>query len=500
MPQRVTLVMFIVGSVVIFAAISLFSRGADYQVIFAGLTPEDAAAISNRLRDDHIPFQYDTGRGAVLVPAGRINEARQILVAVGLPKGDAVKGYELFNDIPWGQPEFIQRVNKQRAMIGDLENRIGRYNGVAKASVVFSVPDDDPFTRSARNAKATVTLMMKSGKKPNRGLISTIRHTVAAADPKLDLRNVAVMDADGNVYAGFQMENDAMGMTGEQLTHQAQVENYWTDKAQSLLDEVLGPNRAVVRVAAELNFDATVKETIRMADPLTKQRMVSTDKSKNYTPNVGGPVGAAETKPGTVTGDIRRSTVSVEADKKETTEVYDTGATETKEVVRVEQQMGLLKRLTVAVMIAKGEKARTDEEKTELEEAVKQAVGFVERRDRITLKEVEFPKEEAPAEAGGLALGDYQKLFGEYGPTLAAVFGLLVLLVVFAKLMRRLTAPPPALELAVRSMTGAAAMAHEERIDPRVLAAEQAKKQVEVTKTVMDNAEQATQIIRSLLK
>lgn len=495
--QRVTLAAFVIGSVALFLLVSLWSGGADYRLLAGGLTAEDAAEAAAKLNDDRIPYRYEAGRGALLVPAGRLEEARRTLLAAGLPKGGGTVGFELFDKGNFAVPEFVQRINKLRAITGELERKIAELDGVNKASVTISIPDDDPFARNQRDATATVALTMARGRRPRAGLIAAVRHLVASAEGKLDVRNVAVTDSAGNMYAGFQGGAGPLGLTGEQLAYRMQVENRYEDKAQTMLDEVLGPGNAVVRVTAELNFDAAVSEEVTRTDPLTKEKTTKVDKSRGFDATPRGPTGAADTPVGGKTQGVSERLPTSEKNTKETREVFDTEATELKRVKRVEQAVGALKRLSVAVTIAQGEKPRSKTELDELKKLVSQAVGLSEKRgDLLALFETPFPKPEVEKAKAGFAAANLEEYWGRYGSTALSVAALVVMLFVFLRLMKRLAAPPPALEVAVREANAPGAS----NAAPEQQALEQVQKREEASKLVMEHADQATQIIRSMLK
>src|SRR5512137_1227714 len=82
--QRVTLIMFVGATVVLIGLLSFWSSRPDYVPVAGGLTPEEVASASAKLRDSQIPFRYEAGRGTLTVPSGRLDDARLLLTDLGL--------------------------------------------------------------------------------------------------------------------------------------------------------------------------------------------------------------------------------------------------------------------------------------------------------------------------------------------------------------------------------------------------------------------------------
>ena len=107
------------------------------------------------------------------------------------------------------------------------------------------------------------------------------------------------------------------GLSGSQMEVRQQVEQYLEDKAQTMLDGVLGPGKSIVRVTAELNFQQ-LERTSEMYDPNasrrfeakndTKATMHTTDKAQ---PTVTGSSPERTPRPmSRITNSTRRSSTS----------------------------------------------------------------------------------------------------------------------------------------------------------------------------------------------
>src|SRR3990167_8127180 len=114
----------ILGAVVIavvvggLLSLTTASKETSYKVLFSGLNQEDAGEVLAKLKDQRIPYKLSDDGGAILVPSSQVYEVRLTLAGEGLPRGGGV-GFEIFNQTSFGQTDFVQRLNYQRALQGD---------------------------------------------------------------------------------------------------------------------------------------------------------------------------------------------------------------------------------------------------------------------------------------------------------------------------------------------------------------------------------------------
>src|SRR5690554_4713996 len=102
-PMQIGAVALVLGVFALFVFIALFSK-VDYDVLFANLQPEDAAAVVTALQERGVPYQLAENGTAVLVPAEQVLETRIALASAGLPAGGVV-GFEIFNSTRIGETE-----------------------------------------------------------------------------------------------------------------------------------------------------------------------------------------------------------------------------------------------------------------------------------------------------------------------------------------------------------------------------------------------------------
>src|SRR5438445_5340845 len=151
------LVSFVAVGVVL--GVGYWAAQPDYRVLYAGLSVEDSAAITNKLQAQGVSYRLAAGGTTVLVAADQVQQRRLELAADGLPaKGG--KGFELFDQSPLGMTPFTQHVNYLRALQAELARTIMQIDPVISARVHIVRPDPSPFLRDQKPTTASVVLRL----------------------------------------------------------------------------------------------------------------------------------------------------------------------------------------------------------------------------------------------------------------------------------------------------------------------------------------------------
>src|SRR5215213_5952284 len=98
--QRLTLGILAISAVIVLVGFVTLSRPSDYQVAFANLKDEDAAAIVSKLKESKIPYEL-ADRGTIKVPTAQVQEVKLMIAASGAVKAGGGPGMEIF-----AQPQF----------------------------------------------------------------------------------------------------------------------------------------------------------------------------------------------------------------------------------------------------------------------------------------------------------------------------------------------------------------------------------------------------------
>lgn len=263
--QRVSVVL---GAGVVLAGLvglSLWSNRPDYALLYGKLEDTEAAKVMAALDDAKVPYQTSRGGAAILVPSDQVHRMRAQLAAKGIPRGGGV-GFEIFDKPNFGISDFVQRANYLRAVQGELERTISQIDLVESARVMVVMPENRLLVDSQKKPTASVFIRTTGNGILPASAVNSIRFLVANAVEGLQANSVSVVDNLGNVLSENQEDDSVAGMSNNQLTARRNYEQYLARKAESMLEKVLGPGQAIVRVAAEINWD-TVTRTEEKFDP-----------------------------------------------------------------------------------------------------------------------------------------------------------------------------------------------------------------------------------------
>jgi flagellar M-ring protein FliF len=290
--KRIALVLGTVGVMCAVLLIAFVGGRENYAVLFAELSPDDAQAISAKLKELKVPAQLEGSGTAILVPEGRVHELRLELAGDGLPRGGGV-GFELFDKTHLGTTEFEQRINNRRALEGELARTIGTIGAVQSARVHLVLPERSVFALHKEEASASVVLRLRSGRAFGKSEVSSVVHLVASAVPGLTEDRVSVVSAEGETLHRPRTDG-ALGSGELDEEHEREIAGGLEDRARELLERTVGPGHADVRVSVDLD-PSSHEHTDEKFDPKTtslRSEQKTIEKTTTDGPSVAGVPGA----------------------------------------------------------------------------------------------------------------------------------------------------------------------------------------------------------------
>ena len=278
--------------------VAWFSNRPDYKVLFAGLSGEDAAAVTQRLTELQSPFKLAQEGSAILVPADQALRLRLDMATAGLPSGGVV-GYEIFDQSTFGMTEFVQRLNFRRALQGELSRTINKFREIQSSRVHIAIPEKRLFEKESAVTTASVVIKLASGKRLKKEKVAGISHLIASSVEGLAPEDVTVVDTEGNVLAGAEPTDDAVALSSTQLDYKTAIEKSMENRLSSMLENIVGQGKVVTRVSAIIDF-SRVEKTEKKFDP-DSQVARSEQRSENRSTGAQasfGVVGAESNLPG----------------------------------------------------------------------------------------------------------------------------------------------------------------------------------------------------------
>ena len=168
--QRVYLGLGLAATLGVAAFFGHLMATPEYKPLMSGLEAADAQAITAELAAKKIPYLVGPDGTSITVPADQVDVARLEVASHDSPHSGRI-GFEIFDKVSWGQTEFDEKVNYQRALEGELERTIQTMSNVKSARVHLVMATDSVFMDRERGAKASVTLRLKRWKSnPSRDL------------------------------------------------------------------------------------------------------------------------------------------------------------------------------------------------------------------------------------------------------------------------------------------------------------------------------------------
>ncbi len=414
--RKILLALGVAAMAAAMVAIWMWGQQPDYRVLFSNFSDRDGGAIVAELEKMGIPYKYAEGGGAVLVPSTQVHDARLKLASQGLPKGGNV-GFELMENQRLGSSQFVEQINFQRAMEGELARSIESVSAVQAARVHLAMPKDSVFVSEQKSPTASVLLNLHPGCTLDPQQISAIVHLVASSVPELMPKNVTLVDQNGNLLSDAGRNAGSIsGMDPSQIKYVQELQQSVVRRIESIITPIVGPNNVRAEATADVDFSRSEQAVESYKPNQTPDAMVvrsqQTSESLNGVANPAGVPGALTNQPpAPATAPIvapdqaataNAATGPATSTRKDATYNYEVDKT----IQYVQQGGGGLKRLSVAVVVnhkrstdAEGKvvmKPLTAAEITQITNLVKDAMGFnAERGDSVNVVNTPFASPEA---------------------------------------------------------------------------------------------------------
>lgn len=378
----------------IFFALILWMNQPDFKVLYSNLSLEDANRVVQILEKDKIKYDLQNDGSTILVPADRVYDLRIRVAGEGSLVGQGI-GFEIFDEVKVGQTEFVQKINYQRALQGELSRTIAEFPDVESARIHLVVPHRSLFIEEEQKPSASVVLTLAEGKKMDQKDVMAIVNLVTMAVEGLDKSRISVNDTKGNILYYPADDESLQGLSSTQLDHKLTMQRDIERRIQEMLYPVIGPGRVISKVNADLDFS---QRTIRkeMYDPASSV-VRSEQRSEESTR------GQSNLEAGTPDPNFRGDGINGGLSSQESNrETRTTNFEINKEEQNIVAPVGEVSRLSVAVIVDgtyeknadTGEwvfTPRSEEELGRIRQLVANAVGYESARgDTIEVTSISF--------------------------------------------------------------------------------------------------------------
>ncbi len=377
-------------------------------LLYSNLDMKEASSVVQALDQAGISYELKGDGTTIMVPRDKVAATRLMISGKGLVTSGSV-GYEIFDQgATLGQTDFVQQLNRQRALEGELSRTIRSLDGVTFARVHLNLPRRQLFQEEAEPPSGSVTIGI-GGRKPTEDQVQAVQNLVAGAVPGLKAEQVSVIDQHGKTLSigGSSMTSK---LADDRKT---EVERKLAARIKELVEGVVGPGRSRVEVSADIDM-ARVTEQETTYDPdgqVIRSEQTGEENAQESEGNGPNAVSAAGNIPGGAiplpgggvgsTSGRNEATTNYEISNKTRTEVREPGA---------------IKKISVAVAVdgvtaagADGKPGaytpRSADELERLDELVKAAVGYdTTRGDIVKVTNVRFAREAVDTTGGETGL------------------------------------------------------------------------------------------------
>jgi flagellar M-ring protein FliF len=411
--QNMALIVAVAALIALLAGIWLWGQNPEYRVLYSNLSDRDGGDIIASLQQMNVPYKFAEGGGALLIPADQVHEVRLRLASQGLPKGGTV-GFELMENQKFGISQFLEQVNYQHALEGELARSVQTLAAVQSARVHLAIPKPTVFVKERQNPSASVVLTLYPGRALDPGQVNGIIHLISSSVPEMPPSNVAVLDQSGLLLS--PLKEGVEGLDASQLKYVRQIEQDYVRRVEEILKPLVGDGNVHAQVTADIDFSQT-EQTAETYKPNQNPgeaalRSQQTLESQNGTQNPAGVPGALTNQPPvpatapivTPASAVAATNVADTSSRKEATLNYEVDRT----IRHTKLPVGSIRRLSAAVVInyrtvtAKSGKTSTlplsDDEKAQMTALIKDTLGFdASRGDTLNVLNSAFTAEKEAA-------------------------------------------------------------------------------------------------------
>ena len=284
--------------VVGFFGIVLWASKTRFKVLYTDLNREDSKQIARMLEEKKISYQLEKDGKTIKVPEDMVNIWRLELAKSGVSFTGTV-GYEVFDNQSFGTTSFVQKVNKQRALEGELTRTIRFIKGVERARVHLSIPENSPFIVEKKSPRASIVLDLGAGVVLTESEIKGIAALVSSAVEGMRPQHVVILDGRGKKLSQ-NMGDPMTENTANKMALESKLNQRYEQQIQDILARVVGDGKVIAKVSVNLDYTESVstEKTFDGENAAVLSEVKNSQKINGSRPSPQGIPGARSNLPG----------------------------------------------------------------------------------------------------------------------------------------------------------------------------------------------------------
>jgi len=256
--------------------------------LYSNLSPSETGAIKENLDGRGIKSEISDGGKTISVPEEVVDTLKVELAAEGIPNSGNID-YSFFSEnASFGMTDNEFNVMKLDAMQTEISNLIKGIDGINDANVVITLPSEGVFVSDENGeASASIVLNTKPGYNFSENQIKGLYTLVSKSVPNLPTDNIVITNQNFEYFDLNSTTNTAGDTFTAQNNVKKQVEKDIQRQVQQMLGTLMGQNKVMVSVTADIDFTQENREE-NLVTPVDEENMqgiaVSAQKiSETYT-------------------------------------------------------------------------------------------------------------------------------------------------------------------------------------------------------------------------
>lgn len=255
-PKKIGMVAISVIILAGFVTIVSWATKTSFEVLYTDLNREDAKKISVLLEENRIPYQTANDGKTIRIPSDQVNRWRLEIATLGVNFSGTV-GYEVFDNQSFGTTSFVQKVNKQRALEGELVKTIRHIRGIQRARVHLSIPESSPFVTEQKAPSASVVIELDRGVTLSKAEIQGMSHLISSSVEGMRSENVVILD-DRGARLSENIGDELTANTANRIALETQLNRKYEKQIEEILTRVVGEGKVIAKVAVQMDFTESI--------------------------------------------------------------------------------------------------------------------------------------------------------------------------------------------------------------------------------------------------
>jgi len=312
--QKIFYLAAVLAAIILLVSLVVWLTRPEYEVVFYDLEPKDAQTVTQQLTEMGIPYRLSQDGTMISVPK---SEAANVKVQLADKIQSGSIGYEVFmQNLGLGMTQEQFKVLEKGVIEGELERLIKQLDGVKDADVMITMPQRSVWLTDEQNpATASVVLELEPGTRLEPQQINSLYQLISKSVPNLPVENISLVDQNGMLLSTTQtgQSDTILGSAYEQQEKiRVNFQQRLQQEIQRTLGAIFGPDRVIVQVFANLNFDQEKRQE-NLVEPVVDDRGLPISEENIQEQSTGGGLGAGGVV-GTGSGEVPRYVSEGEAE------------------------------------------------------------------------------------------------------------------------------------------------------------------------------------------